>query len=67
MITDQGHIAEIRSLFDRALSDEVPRWELGPDGVWTRRHCDAEGRPLADLQATLIDIHAKRRRKARRR
>ena len=67
LITDQGHIAEIRSLFDRALSDEVPRWELGPDGVWTRRHCDAEGRPLADLQATLIDIHAKRRRKARRR
>ncbi len=37
------------------------------DGRWVRQHLDADGEPLEDLQAALVTMHAKRRRKARRR
>ena len=42
-------------------------WRLGGDGRWMRHHVDDDGTPLPDLQAALIEMHAKRRRKARRR
>ena len=49
------------------MSDEHAHWRLAEDGRWTRHHLDADGEPLADLQTALIEMHAKRRRKARRR
>ena len=49
------------------MSDEYSHWKLGGDGRWMRHHLDEDGAPLADLQAALIEMHAKRRRKARRR
>jgi polyphosphate kinase len=49
------------------MSDNYAHWRLGSDGRWTRVNVDDDGEPLADLQSSLIGMHAKRRRKARRR
>jgi polyphosphate kinase len=66
-LADPGHIADMQALMARGMSDEVSSWHLGGDGRWTRRHLTPDGEPLADLQANLIEMHARRRRRARRR
>ncbi|MFQ6171472.1 RNA degradosome polyphosphate kinase [Oryzobacter sp. R7] len=66
-LSDPRHIADLQALMARGMSDEYSHWRLGSDGRWTRNHVDDEGAPLADLQFALIEMHAKRRRKARRR
>lgn len=66
-IADPKHIGDLQSLMARGMSDDYAHWRLTGDGRWTRVNLDAEGEPLADLQSALIDMHAKRRRKARRR
>jgi polyphosphate kinase len=60
-------VADLQSLLTRGMSGDYAHWRLSSDGRWTRVHLDPEGEPLADLQATMIEIHSKRRRKARRR
>jgi len=66
-IADPQHIEELCQLLAQGMSDKFSRWELTGDGRWTRRTADGDGEPLPDLQSTLIGVHAKRRRKARRR
>jgi polyphosphate kinase len=66
-LSDPRHVADLQSLLARGMSDDYSHWRLGSDGRWTRTSVDDEGEPLADLQSALIDMHAKRRRKARRR
>jgi polyphosphate kinase len=66
-ITDPQHVEDLRTLLDQGMSQDFSRWELSGDGRWTRRTTDGDGSTLADLQSTLIEMHAKRRRKARRR
>jgi polyphosphate kinase len=66
-ITDPRHVDELGSLLDRGMSDAYSHWRLSGDGRWTRVNLDGEGNPLPDLQTALIGVHAKRRRKARRR
>ncbi|GAB3442313.1 RNA degradosome polyphosphate kinase [Phycicoccus ginsengisoli] len=66
-ITDQRHVDDLRWLLARGMSDEYAHWRLGSDGRWTRVNTAPDGEPLQDLQAALIEQHAKRRRKARRR
>ncbi len=66
-ITDRGHVGELQSLMARGMSDDIASWRLADDGRWVRHHLDAEGRPLRDLQSEMIELHTKRRRKARRR
>ena len=66
-LKDPRHLADMKSLMARGMSDEYMHWKLGGDGRWIRHHVDADGTELADLQAALIEMHAKRRRKARRR
>ena len=51
----------------KGMSGDYAHWSLAGDGRWSRRHLDADGEPLPDLQDSLIEMHAKRRRKARRR
>jgi polyphosphate kinase len=51
----------------KGMSGDYSHWTLGPDGRWSRHTADADGAPLPDLQAAMIEAHAKRRRKARRR
>ena len=66
-LKDPRHLADMKSLMARGMSDEYMHWKLGGDGRWIRHHVDNDGTELADLQAALIEMHAKRRRKARRR
>ncbi|WP_457254838.1 RNA degradosome polyphosphate kinase [Pedococcus sp. P5_B7] len=66
-IADPKHIADLQSLLARGMSDDYAHWRLTGDGRWTRVNMTEDGEPLADLQSAMIDMHAKRRRKARRR
>ena len=66
-LTDPRHLADAENLFAMGASDTYAHWTLGPDGRWLRAAYDAEGQPLEDIQAALIAMHDKRRRKARRR
>jgi polyphosphate kinase len=66
-IAEDRHVEELQSLLARGMSGEYSHWRLSGDGRWTRVTHGQDGEPLADLQASLIDMHTKRRRKARRR
>jgi polyphosphate kinase len=66
-LVDPRHLADLESLMQRGMSDEYSHWELGGDGRWMRHHLDDDGSPRADPQSALIEVHSKRRRKARRR
>jgi polyphosphate kinase len=66
-ITDRGHVGELSSLMARGMSDDIASWRLTSDGRWVRHHLGADGLPLRDLQTELIEMHTKRRWKARRR
>jgi polyphosphate kinase len=66
-VGDPRHVAELQDLIERGMGDAHPNWRLSGDGRWTRHTTDEQGRPLPDLQESLIAMHAKRRRKARRR
>jgi polyphosphate kinase len=50
-VKDPAVQAQIAGILDRAMADEVIRWELGPDGCWTL--LPAAG-PSHDLQAELM-------------
>ena len=66
-LDDPRHLADLTSLMKKGMSGDYSHWSLAGDGRWSRRHLDADGTPLPDIQAALIEMHAKRRRKARRR
>ena len=66
-LTDPRHISDIEDLMSRGMSGDYSHWRLGDDGRWTRCSVDASGEPLPDLQAALMEMHSRRRRKARRR
>jgi polyphosphate kinase len=66
-ITDRGHVAELQSLMARGMSDDIASWRLAEDGRWVRHHHGSDGLPLEDLQSAHIEMHSKRRWKARRR
>ena len=59
-ITDESQIAELLDLLEVSADDATASWHLDSDGTWTRRHKDAEGKPLADLQSVLIRRHRRR-------
>jgi len=65
-LTDLRHISDMKSLMELGMSDGMTSWHLDGDGRWTRHCVDADGKPLLELQSTLIENNAKRRRKARR-
>jgi polyphosphate kinase len=66
-VAEPRHVEELRALLERGMSNGYAHWRLGGDGRWTRVNTADDGTPLADLQSTLIELHTKRRRKARRR
>lgn len=66
-IADPKHVADLRAVLARGMSDDYAHWRLSGDGRWTRVNVGDDGEPLADLQAAMIEMHARRRRKARRR
>ena len=65
-IKEPRHVDQVFDLVDRGMSGDYAHWSLDGDGRWTRVHQGADGTPLPDIQAALIAMHAKRRRKARR-
>lgn len=66
-LADPRHLADLSSLMKKGMSGDYSHWSLAGDGRWSRHHLDADAAPLPDIQADLIEMHAKRRRKARRR
>ena len=42
---------------DRSFADNTNSWELGPDGVWSRR--TTNGDEPRSLQGELMQLHAK--------
>ncbi len=56
----QAQIDEIGRLLELAFDEGTASWWLQPSGEWERHALDADGKPLQDLQAVLIQ--AKRRR-----
>ena len=59
-LVDPEETADIYSLFDYAYDPETSAWDLEPDGTWTRRLFDADGRHLRDYQESLLEIKRKR-------
>jgi polyphosphate kinase len=66
-IAKDRHVEELQSLLAKGMSGDYSHWRLSGDGRWTRVSLGPDGEPLADLQSALIEMHTKRRRKARRR
>ena len=65
-LTDPRHVEDLGDLMRRGMDGHYAHWRLSGDGRWTRHHLDSEGTPLLDLQASLIEVHSKRRRRGRR-
>ena len=55
-VNDPGHQKKLRDLLTLAMTDTTASWWLDTDGTWTRHHLDANGVPLLDLQAYLVQI-----------
>jgi polyphosphate kinase len=66
-LADPRHVEDMRALLERGMSGRYSHWELQPDGRWVRHHQGEDAAQLEDLQASLIQMHARRRRRARRR
>ena len=61
-LSNPGHIARIRDLFERAFDDRTVHWELW-DRTWSVHTTDPDGQPLTDLQEELIRLTRGRRRR----
>jgi hypothetical protein len=46
----RAHVAELTFILNTGLADSTSRFDLGPDGTWTRTHLDEAGHPLDDIQ-----------------
>ncbi|MGP4109963.1 RNA degradosome polyphosphate kinase [Streptomyces sp. 4N509B] len=60
-VADPGHRRSLVGLLNRGMADTTASWHLDASGAWTRHAEDAEGRPLANLQETLIEERRRRR------
>ncbi len=66
-VCDQRHVTELGGILDTVFDDETSSWHLTSDGAWERRHLDADGNPLRDLQEGLIAAARRRRQDVKRR
>jgi polyphosphate kinase len=64
-LTEPDHLAEIESLFNRAMDERTSSWWLRDDGVWERHSHDADGVLLDDMQSTLMQEIGARKRPGR--
>ena len=55
-VSDRGHQKRLHDLLALAMDDSTASWWLGSDGLWTRHHLAADGQPLRDLQAHLVEV-----------
>ena len=61
-VEDQANRDQLTDTLDRAFVDNTNSWELGGDGVWSRRTMN--GDPPRGMQAELIERHVKRAEEA---
>ena len=60
-VVDPGHRTALNDLLENGVSNTTASWHLGPDGEWTRHAADGDGKPLRNIQETLIDSRRRRR------
>ncbi len=53
-VGDLAHARRLRGLIDRGMAQTTASWWLSPDGTWVRHSRDDEGKPLFDVQESLI-------------
>jgi polyphosphate kinase len=53
-VSDPGQCTRLRELIARGMDDGTSSWWLDGDGNWTRHTRDANGRPLRDIQESLM-------------
>jgi polyphosphate kinase len=54
LLTDPAHRRELTEQIDTVFADDAACWELQPSGDWIRR-ASPDGKPLRDVQESLID------------
>ncbi len=57
-VEGEANRAQLGDVLDRAFADNSNSWELGSDGVWSRR--TTNGDEPRSLQRELLDLHAER-------
>jgi polyphosphate kinase len=57
-VEDQANRDQLTDALDRAFADNTNAWELGSDGVWSRRTLNGD-KPRGS-QAELLELHAER-------
>jgi polyphosphate kinase len=53
-VSDPAHCTRLRELIALGMDDGTSSWWLDSEGDWTRHSRDAAGRPLRDVQESLI-------------
>jgi polyphosphate kinase len=61
-VEDQGGRDQLTDVLDRAFADNTNAWELGSDGVWSRR--TPNGDEPRNMQSELMERHARRAEEA---
>jgi polyphosphate kinase len=61
-VEDEANREQLTEVLDRAFADNTSSWELGADGVWSRRTTD--GDEPRSLQGELMERHARRAEEA---
>jgi polyphosphate kinase len=57
-VEDEANREQLADVLDRAFADDTNAWELGSDGVWSRR--TTNGDPPRNMQNELLELHAER-------
>ena len=57
-VEDQANRDQLSDVLDRAFADNTSAWELGSDGVWSRR--TTNGDKPRGMQRELLELHAER-------
>jgi len=53
-VADPSHATRLRGLIDRGMAQTTASWWLSSDGTWERHSRDEDGKPLFDVQESLI-------------
>jgi polyphosphate kinase len=61
-VEEQANREQLTDALDRGFADNTNAWELGGDGVWSRR--TTNGDPPRAMQAELMERHARRAEEA---
>jgi polyphosphate kinase len=60
-VPSDKHVRELGDLLALAFDETTAAWHLTAEGAWERKHLDADGRPLRDLQEMMHNQARERR------